>query len=99
MLREEAFITIDKIPNKCHYKGQVNSSNKPNGIGRAVDKDGHIFEGIFENGGLSAPNLKISDTSGWEFILLMDENGHKYNIRLNKGKFVSAQRLPGKGEK
>ena len=73
MLEEEIIVEdIGNINRKCHYKGQVNEYNQPNGIGRAVDDWGLIYEGIFEHGSLTVPHLKIDNEQGLEYVMLMD---------------------------
>ena len=67
-----------------YYNGQWNQQTaKPDGLGLAVSKQGEILEGVFENGELRVPYLKINK-KGEVHIAINNTKKILYEVFLNK---------------
>ena len=63
---------VEGITGDCAYYGQIfYNTQKPNGLGIAVDSFGAIYEGLFKNGVLVQPFMR-NNGDGWSYIELND---------------------------
>ena len=91
--RKISRINIDRILGICNYYGEIDeNTNKPNGLGLAVDNDGDIYEGIFKNGAISEPRLEFYE-NGYTYAYLNTGDGRKYQIEFINAKFNWATRF------
>jgi len=57
---EWGIITEYTVNSKSYsYHGQIGDNGLPNGIGLAVTSEGNIHEGLWEEGYLKCPSLKL----------------------------------------
>ena len=85
----------------CSYNGQVDTASGkiPNGFGLAIYEDpGDIYEGLFVNGHLKEPYIKVT-SDRQVFAKLNGDDGRKYEITFKNGSFDCAERMKTPGYK
>ena len=69
----------------------------PDGVGRAVDEKGNLYEGCFRNGSLAYPYIAYNNPNGWQYVYLRNKQDTKYCLRFKDGKFNFGQRYKQQG--
>ena len=77
----------------CHYHGQANADQAPSGLGLAMNQNGDIYEGYFENGAIKKPyDISKNSSKGYTSVFFKTEDGREYEVVLFNSSFYYAKR-------